>query len=247
MMHQTEKYLLNPQHPVTVSLVGCGGTGSQMLTNLGRIDFALKNLGHPGMHVTAFDPDEISESNIGRQLFSPADIGQNKATVLITRVNRFYGLDWEAVTAKYSKSGRSNIIISCVDTARARIEIEKTFPVKPGNMNPYDIPFYWLDIGNTQRTGQVVLGTVLSPKGIYLPNIIKMFPDIEAMDNEEDQGPSCSLAQALTRQDLFINSTLATLAADLLWKLFREMRLNYHGVFVNLDTMKMNPISVGGE
>ena len=33
-VHYTDSYLLNPQHPVTVNLIGGGGTGSQVLTNL---------------------------------------------------------------------------------------------------------------------------------------------------------------------------------------------------------------------
>ena len=31
-VHFTDNYLLNPQHPVTVNLIGAGGTGSQVLT-----------------------------------------------------------------------------------------------------------------------------------------------------------------------------------------------------------------------
>ncbi len=35
-VHYADSYLLNPQHPVTVNLIGGGGTGSQVLTNLAR-------------------------------------------------------------------------------------------------------------------------------------------------------------------------------------------------------------------
>lgn len=47
-VHYTDSYLLNPQHPVTVNLIGGGGTGSQVLTNLARLDVTLRALGHPG-------------------------------------------------------------------------------------------------------------------------------------------------------------------------------------------------------
>jgi PRTRC genetic system ThiF family protein len=70
---------------VTVDLIGCGGNGSQMLTGLARLDRALRALGHPGLVVTAWDPDTVSEANVGRQLFSPSDVGLNKATVLVHR------------------------------------------------------------------------------------------------------------------------------------------------------------------
>jgi len=35
-VHYIDNYLLNPQHPVTVNLIGAGGTGSQVLTCLAR-------------------------------------------------------------------------------------------------------------------------------------------------------------------------------------------------------------------
>ena len=78
-VHYTNSYLLSPQHRISVNLIGAGGTGSQVLETLARIDSALFKLGHPGLFVTTFDADEVSESNIGRQLFSPADIGLNKS------------------------------------------------------------------------------------------------------------------------------------------------------------------------
>jgi len=57
-------------------------------------------------------------------------------------------------------------------------------------------------------------------------------------------GPSCSLAEAIEKQDLFINSTLANAGAKLLCKLFREGMTDQVGVFLNMDTMKMNPVGL---
>lgn len=95
-VHYTDSYLINPQHPVTVNLIGAGGTGSQVLTCLARLDITLRGLGHPGLFVTLYDPDIVTESNIGRQLFSISDVGLNKAQCLITRINNFFGNDWKA-------------------------------------------------------------------------------------------------------------------------------------------------------
>lgn len=61
---------------------------------------------------------------------------------------------------------------------------------------------------------------------------------------EEDSGPSCSLAEALEKQDLFVNSTLAQLGCNLLWKMFRSGMVEYHGLYLNLNTMRVNPIPV---
>ena len=61
---------------------------------------------------------------------------------------------------------------------------------------------------------------------------------------EEDSGPSCSLAEALEKQDLFINSTLAQLGCNILWKMFRNGMIEHHGLFLNLGTMKVNPVLI---
>ncbi|XCP04908.1 PRTRC_ThiF: PRTRC system ThiF family protein [Bacteroides fragilis] len=91
-IHYTDRYLLNPYHPVTVFVIGAGGTGSQVATGLARMSVALQALGHPGLHVTVFDPDTVTEANIGRQLFSGSELGLNKAAALATRINRFFRL-----------------------------------------------------------------------------------------------------------------------------------------------------------
>lgn len=49
-----------------------------------------------GTGVTVLDPDTVTEANIGRQLFSEAETGLNKAVALVTRINWFFGYTWEA-------------------------------------------------------------------------------------------------------------------------------------------------------
>jgi len=215
MIHYTHPYLLSPVHKITVDLVGLGGTGSKMLSNLARTNEALLALGHPGLMVRAWDPDTVTEANKGRQLFSASDIGLNKAMVLVTRVNRYFGYDWQAIALKYDYKKTSNILITCVDNAAARINIAQH--IKANSKEPYDELYYWLDLGNLRKTGQCVLGTmrtILQPKKpgqtrAVLPHVVKKFPLKKV--KEEEQGPSCSLAEALMQQDLFINSTLAEL------------------------------------
>lgn len=253
-IHYTHPYLLNPPHKVTVDLVGIGGTGSQVLTGLARINEALVALGHPGIHVRCWDDDIVSTANIGRQLFSASDIGMNKAVVLTTRVNRYFGYEWEARSQYYGGQETSNILITCVDSAKVRVMLDmKISSVKKKKSEPTDGKYYWLDLGNTQKTGQCILGTLtLIPQrkgkiktASSLPTVIKKFPMIKKMIGKDDQsGPSCSLAEALEKQDLFINSTLAQFGCGLIWKLLREGSINYHGCFVNLESFTVNPISI---
>ena len=87
-VHYTDSYLMNPQHPVTVNIIGAGGTGSQVLTGMARLDVTLRALGHPGLFVTVYDPDIVTDANIGRQLFGPSDLGLNKSQCLVTRIKQ---------------------------------------------------------------------------------------------------------------------------------------------------------------
>ena len=254
-VHFTHHYFLNPPHQITIDLVGMGGTGSQVLIGLARMNQALIGLGHPGLHVRAWDADEVTTANMGRQLFSPADVGINKAIVLITRVNRFFGYDWLAMPEVYRGNLTSNIIITCVDTAKARLTIGKKITNYKKNGEPTNEPYYWLDLGNLQKSGQCVLGTIQSSSlpsrgvqkaGTYtrtLKNVIQLFPQLKRIQ-EEMQGPSCSLAEALEKQDLFINSTLAQFGCNLLWKLIRDKELKYHGCYVNLESLSVNPLVI---
>ena len=249
-VHFVDNYLLNPTHPITISLIGVGGTGSMVLTSLARINHALCSLGHPGIHVRAFDPDIVSEANIGRQLFSESDIGLNKANVLITRSNRFFGYSWECIPEKYQNDDcKENIIISCVDSVKSRLSIEKAINGKSGIDRSRRI--YWMDFGNGTNFGQVVLGTLCTikqPKSkkyetvTELKNVTELF-DLTQVD-EKDSGPSCSLAEALRKQDLFINSTLSQIGCELLWRLFIDGLIDCQGVYLNLRTMNSNPIKL---
>ena len=367
-VHYIDNYLIDPQHPVTVNLIGAGGTGSQVLTCLARLDVTLRALGHPGLSVTLYDPDIVSGTNIGRQLFSDSDIGLNKAKCLITRVNNFFGNDWKAEPRPYpsvlkevKRDEIANITVTCTDNIKSRLDLWNVLgKMPPASYTDNATPLYWMDFGNTQTTGQVIMGTVLKkirqpastlyeavgslkvitrfvkyarvkeedsgPSRPYpsvlkevkrdeianitvtctdniksrldLWNVLGKMPPASYTDNatplywmdfgntqttgqvimgtvlkkirqpastlyeavgslkvitrfvkyarvkEEDSGPSCSLAEALEKQDLFINSTLAQLGCNILWKMFRNGMIEHHGVYLNLATMKVNPISI---
>ena len=255
-IHYTEKYLLNPYHPVEVNVIGAGGTGCQVLTSLARINCALRQLGHPGLHVNVIDGDIVTKANLGRQLFSASEVGLNKAVVLATRINRFFGFDWDAVKENYPYDGcvTANVTITCVDNVNARIEIGKFLRdnVKPKTNRDHDMtkPYYWLDFGNTTDTGQVVLGTICEieqpkkskdPSAKTLKCVDEMF-DLTKV-NDEDSGPSCSLAEALRKQDLFINSAIAQFGCNIFWKLFSGS-IDTQGAFLNLKTLNTNPINI---
>src|ERR1035437_7367178 len=109
---------------VRVLVVGAGGTGSAIVMGLPYLDQAMRVWGHRyGLEVTVMDADEVSETNCVRQPFSISDIGQNKATVLINRINLFWGTRWRAEPTYFDEQTFDRIndrfidlLIGCVDT-----------------------------------------------------------------------------------------------------------------------------------
>jgi PRTRC genetic system ThiF family protein len=256
LYHYAHPYVLDPTHPLSVALIGAGGTGSQLLTHLGKMHTALRALDHPGLFVTVYDGDTVSEANIGRQMFVAGDIGANKAVTLATRVNRFFGLQWEGKPIFYAdKHQTHNIVFTCVDSAKARILIQRHIYEKKVSRTEQQNFLYWIDAGNNKQRGQVVMGTgTHSPYNdtreknadhvAHLPHVIDLFPDIEAHDTEAEQGPSCSLAEALGKQDLLINTMAAAYATHLLWKMLTNGRTDVQGCFFNLDDVRTVPVPV---
>lgn len=254
-VHFTHRDLLDPTNPVSVNLIGCGGTGSHVLTCLARMHKSLLALGHVGLQVHVFDDDVVSEANQGRQLFFDAEIGLKKAVALVNRINRAIGTNWKAVTERYVQGQPlpAQITISCVDNVASRFEIAADLLSKSQRRRgDRDSPLYWIDFGNRQTTGQVVLSTVGEVKQpaskkyhavAALPHVTEEFKDLleQAID---DNIPSCSVAEALANQDLFINSALAQLGTSLLWRLFRDGMITERGFFMNIREYRSQPLTV---
>lgn len=251
-VHFSDSYLLNPAHPLSVAVIGAGGTGSQVMQGLARIDYALYQLGHPGLYVELYDADVVTEANIGRQLFAQNDVGLFKSDVLATRINSFFGTDWDSIPEMFPTNDQTahNITITCVDSAKARIEIGRFLrSMKCGRDDQH--PFYWLDMGNQVDRGQVVLGSIgniKQPKKSKDHTVPRLKCVDEVFDlalvDEKESGPSCSLAEALSKQDLFINSAVAQFGCNLLWKLITAGSISLHGAFINLSTYQVNPMKL---
>ncbi|MDQ8051964.1 MAG: PRTRC system ThiF family protein [Pedobacter sp.] len=257
-VHIVPSYLLNPTNPISVNLIGAGGTGSTFLTALARMNFALNALGHRGISVRVYDPDKVEQSNLGRQLFSAHELGQNKAVALVNRANLWFGTNWKAVAGRFAEvsaetsTHNANITISCVDTVSARKEIARYFATQQQMGANRDRPMYWLDLGNGRDSGQAWLSTIGEIKqpesktfktvGV-LDDIFSRYPNLME-SQEENLEPSCSLAQALNKQDLFINPVLSNMGASLLWSIFRLGVLQHRGLFLSLADFRSTPVEV---
>jgi PRTRC genetic system ThiF family protein len=227
-------------------VVGCGGTGSAIATGLVYLHQAMLAYGHPdGLHVTLVDGDRISRANCVRQPFSENEVGLYKADVLVTRINLFWGLGWDSdvrfLDEKWNTNQYPDILISCVDSRKARQSIMRT--------QAYWQACYWLDLGNNADSGQFVLGQpgerAVPDGATRLPNVADLFPEIvDPRLDAKDKLPSCSALEALEQQSPFVNQALAYQALGMLAQFFRRGNLTYHGGFMNLATGRLSPLPV---
>lgn len=260
-IHFTDNYLINPTNPITVNLIGAGGTGSKVLTALMEMNHSLIELGHAGLSVRLWDDDIVTSANLGRQRFAQTEVGLYKSVALINRVNRFSGSNWKAETVKFEKDkfgripekAKAIITITCVDNVQARFGVADILKDINNGRHHRDEPKYWLDFGNSQYTGQVLLSTIGEIKQpnsdkyetvASLPMVTEEFGELLKQSEELDNTPSCSLAEALEKQGLFINSSLTQMGCSLLWSLFRNGMTPCRGFFHNLKDFRTHPIKV---
>lgn len=232
-------------NPIRVTVVGAGGTGGEVLDGLARMDAALRAVGHPhGFEVTVFDPDTVSQSNVGRQRFSPADVGVSKAILLVHRFNLFYGLSWRARPVVYNPEEtpphQADLLVTCVDKATVRVAIgEHGHDTRSNRL--------WLDFGNGSHTGQVVLGHWSGRVGgdvpLRLPNVFDLYQgELRAVDDTEE--PSCSAEEAFRRQDFGVNRLVADVGLGLLWNLLRHGETSHHGGYINVRSGSVSPLLI---
>lgn len=229
---------------VHATVVGCGGTGSAIAAGLPYLHQAMLAWGHPhGLQVTFVDGDRISATNCIRQPFSESEIGLHKATVLATRINLFWGLNWRGVPDFLDETWReeTDILIGCVDSRKARHMMTQSAA--------YGNCYYMLDIGNNSDSGQFILGQPENSRNkkhpLRLPTVAELFPEIiDPKLDKKDNLPSCSALEALERQEPFVNQTLANQALAMLARLFRYGALSHHGCFLSLPRGSMAPLLV---
>lgn len=229
---------------IRLLLVGCGGNGAQMLMGLASLDTALRALSSRSLQVTVVDDDVVSEANLGRQPFYRCDIGRSKAHTLTERINIAHGLDWAAVHGRAPGAigvEGYDILISCVDTARGRRALGQAMDRSRTR------PSYWLDLGNRARDGQFLLGCPGEGEGEQpgrLPTVLEAFPELNDPSLPDDDAPSCSMAEALERQSLFVNRVVASHALALLFDLLARGSIGFTGAFVSLASGETVPIPI---
>lgn len=235
------------ERAVSIHIIGCGGTGSHLVPRLPLLHKSMLALGHPaGLEVTVWDGDNVSESNTVRQNFFPPDIGQNKASIMVNRVNSAYGLKWKDKPRRFSANDTDchnliysdmDILIGCVDTKSARREIDTFVRSRGRNL-------YYIDSGNTANSGQVIVGQHggHSDDPLRLPLVSELYPEI--LEGEDNDEPSCSARESIARQGVATNPMCAAWIMTWLSEAFRLGYAEWSGLFFSLTTGRSSSIPI---
>jgi PRTRC genetic system ThiF family protein len=252
-------FLLPPDAPIQIVLVGAGGTGSHILQSLARLAVHVAAQGGPPLELVVIDGDVVAPKNVGRQLFCVADVGLNKAQVLAGRFNAVFGLRIQAVprmadpallgaVRKDGLRGAYGILVGAVDTPEARRHLDAALGIGDARL--------WLDCGNEADSGQVVVGSTtqrdqlagsfrLTGVCAALPAPSLLYPNLIAVRKQPRRG-DCAAAIETNVQDLMTNQAVAAVAAQYCYDLVVRRRLTTFETVIALNglTMRSTPITV---
>jgi len=235
-----------------VVLVGLGGTGSQVARTLCRIVFDLRRRGHHTPSIKFVDPDCVEPKNVGRQMFTEADIGRNKATTLARRFNLAMGLNIvaypELFDAEKHAGHYGRLLVGCVDNHLARLELSK-------------VRALWLDCGNDRASGQVCLGNtsrkeevqrcIKSGQYTQLPNAALLFPQLLEPEPtpEPKRIPTASCADLVETgdQSLLINDAVGIFAGEYLYKLLNHLAVYSFLTYIDTESLSMRSLPITSE
>ena len=165
---------------INVAIIGVGGTGSFFAQEIVKLARAMQYLSVDSkLDVTFYDGGIVTEANCIRQNFFLPHIGMNKADAITWVTNNLHGMDFKSVAKNATSSDltKYDIIVTCVDVPSIRYQIAQHFNRNNAFRNPL-----WLDCGNAQSSGQILLGETGSYK--YLPNICDLYDFSELSDDD---------------------------------------------------------------
>ncbi|MBI3761124.1 MAG: ThiF family adenylyltransferase [Chloroflexi bacterium] len=131
---------------MSLTLMGCGGTGSHLASGLAALTLALEERG-VSTDVLLIDGDAVEPKNVGRQLFRTADVGRNKAETLAARLNAAFGTRIGAAAQAidrrdtFHQPNAFNVVVGAVDNPAARALIAAQVKKAAGQL-------WWLDCGS---------------------------------------------------------------------------------------------------
>lgn len=251
-------FLVPPAEHVVLCLVGCGGTGSFLARDLARLADHCRAVGGPRISLIFLDDDRVEPKNVGRQMFAYADVGRNKAEVLAARFSAVFGLQILALPTRLTADQRLmadaprthyGILIGAVDTAAGRRALAGRLGTEIWRM--------WIDCGNHEHSGQVVVGTTTTRDALRkalalrtvcsaLPAAPLVFPNLieDPPPTPDASAADCAAAVLDNRQSLNINQMVAGVANQYLYQVLVQRALTTYRTTIDLSTLTMGSQSI---
>lgn len=245
-----------------IVLVGVGGTGSHLARSVARIIYDLKARDIDYPNLLFVDPDQVEMKNVGRQMFTAADVGEYKAEILARRFSRALGIPiewrndpldkhWFEHAGGYHRNSpkrygdQHTIWLGAVDNHQARATLAQ-------------LEGTWIDCGNHFSSGQVVIGNTHDRKQVkafkrkeeivyrHLPTAALLFPQLLEPEPENTAAPdlSCADLVSIGEQHLLVNDLVASIAAQYVYKLLHRQPIHSFMTFVDLDGISMRSIPI---
>lgn len=231
------------QHPkYMVAVVGCGGTGGFVAEGLCR--FLPESI-----RLVLVDHDRVDERNLIRQNFYRRDVGGFKSEALARRLSDNFNRPIAYSTLPISMLEiYPDLIIGCVDNGKAREDIADKIARKHENHDFY--AGWWIDSGNGQNYGQVLVGNrpleyidnqAFETKGewcISLPLPTIQRPDILL---ELPPVPNCAEAVARDEQSPTINQCMAAVTLEVVRRIIAGT-CPWMQLYIDMNDGRVNPI-----
>ncbi len=242
-------FIVPPVTRLTIGLVGCGGTGSHIAQALARLAAHCRDTGGPSVQLVFVDGDIVEQKNVGRQLFSAADVGKNKAQMLAARFSAVFGLSIiaypqmlnENPTPSEQSGAQYGILVGAVDTAEGRRAILSHLIGRYGWQ-------LWLDCGNHESSGQICVGSSLAQNDMHgairmgmcskLPAPSLLYPDLLKAQKVQARA-DCAAAMLDNAQSLMVNQMMAAIAGQYLYQLTIARKLTTFCTTVDLQSLSM--------
>lgn len=238
-----------------IVVIGCGGTGSQLLPMLMQLCSNLDDI----VNITLVDGDIYERKNLANQRCILADVGKNKAKVSAERYSMIYPKLKISYYENYITDkiqihdlfeGRDRtirIIIGCVDNTATRKllseysnKINKTIYIDSGNDSGK---------GSSNRDGQIVTGVnICIHENVYgrlsnmqykLPNVADIYPEIKSNTDDIKTVGTCMRFSDDYPQNIATNMLAATLLMNTITNILMFNKIENHVTLFNADTLEV--------
>lgn len=190
-----------------IIVVGCGGTGSHYIKELGRLLFGMEKRNK--CDLILIDGDYVEEKNLVRQAFLPQDIGYNKAQVMSEILRQSYGIESEFYDKYIDTPSDLDqlvekddmvILVGCVDNHQCRKSMHGFYQSRQHCI--------YMDSANEYSVGEIVIGSKIGGIEMYADRC-EYFPEILQTTEPKRSEESCEALNVSSPQHMLTNQLAA--------------------------------------